>query len=926
MRERIAALAISAGLLTTAATAQTCYPDCDGSGSLDFFDFLCFQNAFATGDPYADCDGSGALDFFDFLCFQNEFAAGCPVDDIIRTEIAGNPLGVYPFFEYVDVFNVGSSARLAVDPTLVTAIAGGASADVYVVANKTEAQWDVDPSLTDVRGAPQAVSFPGGATVQANTFAISGSASLGAGTGTDIAGAYDLIVDLDGDGALSSGDLIDGRGDEGGLYIMKDLTTLGPLATAPALDYAVSWPGIVATRNRQITVYPADIASMGELPVVVLSHGNGHQYIWYDFLQQHLASHGYIVMCNQNDTVPGIETASTTTYLHTDAFLGSLDTIGGGVLQGHVDSSRIMWIGHSRGGEGVARAYTRVRDGLVSTVNYDADDVIAVSSIAPNNSLGAGQTEPGLVNYHLLWGSADGDISGAPSGGVHSFAIYDRTEGNKHSTYVHGADHNDFNCCGFDDFTGPPGTAIGRPEAQQVMKAAYLAMAERYIKRGKFAEEMFWRQYENIRPIGVQQTTTVVNEFRESTDSDDFFIDDFQSEPALNRSSSGGAVALSVSNAAEVLQTDTDGAYTWTGSQPSNGMSRATGGDDSQGLVFDYTADSFIEFEVIAPERDFTDDSHLSFRACQGTRHPQTAARLGDLTFTVSLRDGSGTTSSISIGAFGGGIEEPYQRTGSGTGAGWQNEYETIRIRLDDFRANGSGLDLSDVVAVRFDFGPSFGDAQGRLGLDDIQVVNGRLPLGIAFEVPGLLPEIIAPGATTTLTLEIKAKEGEALVAGSPTLVYRFDGGAFNRISMTDLGDDLYEVDLPAAACGDAPEFYFEAEGTVSGVETFPATAPADVFTAVVANRTDIVKLDFETAVGWTVENIDLLDGAWDRGVPASWGRGDPPADFDGSGQCFLTDNDTTQSNSDVDGGPTRLISPVYDLSGASEPFLTYAR
>jgi hypothetical protein len=55
-----------------------CYADCDDSGGLDFFDFLCFQNAFAAGDPYADCDSSGMLDFFDFLCFQNAFAAGCP--------------------------------------------------------------------------------------------------------------------------------------------------------------------------------------------------------------------------------------------------------------------------------------------------------------------------------------------------------------------------------------------------------------------------------------------------------------------------------------------------------------------------------------------------------------------------------------------------------------------------------------------------------------------------------------------------------------------------------------------------------------------------------------------------------------------------------------------------------------------------------
>ena len=54
-----------------------CYADCDGDGQLTIFDFLCFQNAFASGDPYADCDGDGAFTIFDFLCFQNAFAEGC---------------------------------------------------------------------------------------------------------------------------------------------------------------------------------------------------------------------------------------------------------------------------------------------------------------------------------------------------------------------------------------------------------------------------------------------------------------------------------------------------------------------------------------------------------------------------------------------------------------------------------------------------------------------------------------------------------------------------------------------------------------------------------------------------------------------------------------------------------------------------------
>ncbi|MFG0283861.1 MAG: GC-type dockerin domain-anchored protein [Phycisphaerales bacterium JB039] len=54
-----------------------CYADCDADGTLDIFDFLCFQNAFTTKDRYADCDGDGTWDIFDFLCFQNEFTAGC---------------------------------------------------------------------------------------------------------------------------------------------------------------------------------------------------------------------------------------------------------------------------------------------------------------------------------------------------------------------------------------------------------------------------------------------------------------------------------------------------------------------------------------------------------------------------------------------------------------------------------------------------------------------------------------------------------------------------------------------------------------------------------------------------------------------------------------------------------------------------------
>ena len=58
--------------------ACPCAADCDGSGALDFMDFLCFQQRFGAGDLRADCDGDSALTLFDYLCFQNAYAAGCP--------------------------------------------------------------------------------------------------------------------------------------------------------------------------------------------------------------------------------------------------------------------------------------------------------------------------------------------------------------------------------------------------------------------------------------------------------------------------------------------------------------------------------------------------------------------------------------------------------------------------------------------------------------------------------------------------------------------------------------------------------------------------------------------------------------------------------------------------------------------------------
>jgi hypothetical protein len=151
-------------------------------------------------------------------------------------------------------------------------------------------------------------------------------------------------------------------------------------------------------------------------------------------------------------------------------------------------------------------------------------------------------------------------------------------------------------------------------------------------------------------------------------------------------------------------------------------------------------------------------------------------------------------------------------------------------------------------------------------------------------------------------------------------------GAGFVAVPMQVVAPNVYDAVFPTVDCGTLVDYFFSAETTTDEVVTEPLFAPQFHFSGLsaVAAPTVVFTEDFEVDQGWTVTNgPGLTDGQWERGVPVDSGRGDPPADGDGSGQCFVTANQN--GNSDVDDDWTTLTSPVMDASEGM-PFISYWR
>ena len=214
---------------------------------------------------------------------------------------------------------------------------------------------------------------------------------------------------------------------------------------------------------------------------------------------------------------------------------------------------------------------------------------------------------------------------------------------------------------------------------------------------------------------------------------------------------------------------------------------------------------------------------------------------------------------------------------------------------------------------------------------------SGLVAFGISPAIPALLP----PSTSTRFTVTFGGL-CRLPVANTAQFFYRTGTNPFTPGIITATSSNVYTVQIVTPSCGEGRvEFYFRTnttniDGTPATQLFFPSVnngITPQPFSVAVASNVINTTDDFESDRGWTVGPTTAVTGAWVRVDPNGTNNGSqvqPADDHSPSGiLCFVTGQGTSATavgEADVDAGLTTLVSPIYNLSAASDATISYFR
>jgi len=202
---------------------------------------------------------------------------------------------------------------------------------------------------------------------------------------------------------------------------------------------------------------------------------------------------------------------------------------------------------------------------------------------------------------------------------------------------------------------------------------------------------------------------------------------------------------------------------------------------------------------------------------------------------------------------------------------------------------------------------------------------EGAAPLNLGFALGD--PTTLDPQGGEVL-LEVQENLPGTLLAGSVRL-HHSTGGPFSEVVPQDLGSGVFRATLPGYPCGERVALFISALTTDGVTRTYPPAAPTQAVLASSAYVVHSALLEtFESATGWTPSSTATA-GNWIRVNPVGTSA-QPEDDVTPSGtSCYVTGQGVpggADGDADVDDGTVTLTSPVYDLSGLSDPHVAYWR
>lgn len=667
-----------------------------------------------------------------------------------KLPVSGHSIAGSPYFRYADTFTVGEDVWAGLDPGIVDPNNISKMCALYVIPSKDDAGW-MNNSLNHL------------AVLGGNANTTKHKLQAGCMNANKILvwpnamqpGEYDIVADFGNntpdamlftqDNAYNTPlDIIDGYF-VAGFRVVEDPGTMQNFANAGRWVYdqtVVAGMGLPGTEtiqdennsyhssgmpilvNRQVRMkahvyFPADMpgvtdpaqisAAQPNYPVIVIIHGNGHDYTTYDFLLEHFAKSGFIAASidvryfSGGSDVHGMSGLGRANMLF--PHLTVLNTKFGVKAQNNIG---IM--GHSRGGEAVIKAARLNQQlGLGHNIN-------AVISLAPTDQYGS-ETLGGAWStpYFVLYGSRDGDINGGiwTSGytvPMTGFALYDRANNSKKSMcFVYRATHNGFITDNHDaPWDGDIEANMEPPATQKAVTKAYMnAFFRWHLKNEAQWDGMFKGEW---TPASV--SSTGVKFYTQYHDTTVKTVDNFEGAVNWQASTIGGTVSHNGTLPANPDEGKMSAAII-AGLDPKSPH-------DTQGMKIRWNniGDTLI-FSIPAAHKDVSAYSVLSFRVTQKVDSADNPANQSQ-NFRVALKDGSNNERAVRVSPFYD-IPFPDHRPNHSVS---KSAMVTVRIPLKSYTIVCAGMvqvNLQDITTLTLQFSEK---VTGEIEIDDLEFSN----------------------------------------------------------------------------------------------------------------------------------------------------------------------------------------------------------